>query len=62
MLLREQDAAYGLVLVWAFWGIAVAQADAVSVVYAAQIAAAAIGVGILFQAVRQWRLRPGTRK
>ena len=45
MLRRERDWAYALVLVWAFAGIAIAQADSALVAYSAWALAAALVLG-----------------
>ncbi len=53
MLLRERDWAYALVLVWAFAGIAVAQAGSTLVAYSAWILTAATALMILMTLARK---------
>jgi len=53
MLLRERDAAYALVLVWAFVGIALKQADSVLVANAAWIFASILAAGSGFTILRK---------
>lgn len=52
MTFRENDAAYGLVLIWAFLGIGVSQSGTANVVLAAWIGAGLIGASILGSFVR----------
>src|SRR3990172_8611733 len=52
MLLRERDWAYALVLVWAFAGIAIAQADSALVAYSAWGLAAVMALITLFAVTR----------
>ena len=53
MLLRERDWAYALVLVWAFAGIAIAQADSALVAYSAWGLAAVMTLMTLFAVTRR---------
>ena len=53
MLLRERDWAYALVLVWAFAGIAIAQADSALVAYSAWGLAAVMALITLFAVTRR---------
>lgn len=55
MALRHRDVAYLLVLVWAFAGIGVEQADTALVANAAWIAAGAVALIIALTAVQSWR-------
>ena len=48
----ENDTAYGLVLIWAFVGITVSQAGTASVVLAAWMGAALIGISIIGSIIR----------
>jgi hypothetical protein len=52
MAWRENDSPYGLVLIWAFIGITVSQAGESSVVLAAWIGSALVGVSILGSSIR----------
>lgn len=52
----ENDTAYGLVLIWAFVGITVSQAGTASVVLAAWIGAALIGISIFGSMIRFKRI------
>lgn len=52
-LLRERDAAYALVLVWAFVGIATKQADSALVANAAWALGAVLALGSVWSAVRK---------
>ena len=56
MLLRERDWAYALVLVWAFTGIAVAQADSALVANAAWVLAAVLALLAAYTLI--WRRVP----
>lgn len=56
MAFRENDAAYGLVLIWAFLGIVVSQSGTANVVLAAWIGAGLIGVSILGSYLRNKRI------
>ncbi|MEX1248855.1 MAG: hypothetical protein WEA61_10280, partial [Anaerolineales bacterium] len=53
MLTRERDWAYALVLVWAFTGIAVAQADSNLVAYAAWGLAALLALAAGYTLMRK---------
>ncbi|UYN90491.1 MAG: tryptophan-rich sensory protein [Anaerolineales bacterium] len=53
MLLRERDAAYALVLVWAFVGIALKQADSALVANAAWALATVLALGSVWSTVRK---------
>lgn len=58
MARRHGDAAYGLVIAWAAYGIAVKQADAATVVYAAWAAAAVALAAVVWTVATPLRARP----
>ncbi len=53
MAWRENDIPYLLVLVWAFWGIAVSQADTALVATSAQITAGILALAVVITAFRK---------
>ncbi len=53
---RENDTAYGLVLIWAFAGIAVSQAETASIVSASWIGAGVVGLAIIFSLIKTKKL------
>jgi benzodiazapine receptor len=58
MLVRERDIAYTLVLIWAFAGIAIAQADAPMVANSAWALSALLGLGVVRTALSSRRQQP----
>jgi len=57
MLLREQDIAYALVLVWAFAGIALKQAETAMVASTAWFASGLLLLVVLWTIIRMFRLK-----
>jgi len=53
MAWREKDIPYVLVLVWAFWGIAVSQADTAFVATSAQVTAGILALAVVITAFRK---------